>query len=304
MITNPATGMHIGRVALATTEICDLAINAAKDAWSAWSRTNPAKRAQILFEFRYLLKIHQNELAAIITREHGKTLDDATASITRSIEVVESYCNLVGRMQGFMTSEIATGVDCYTIQQPLGVCVGVAPFNFPVMVPLWLIIPAIACGNTFILKPSEQDPSAAIYLCELLTKAGLPPGVVNCVQGDKTTVDYLLTHRDVQAIAVVASTNTAEHIYKTGTLHGKRVMAFGGAKNHCVVMPDAVFDHAASAIVGAAYGSAGERCMAIAVVITVGHTAATNLMQKMLPLIAAMAAVVEAASISDQLHSS
>src|SRR3990167_7592438 len=186
MITNPATGMHIGRVALATTEICDLAINAAKDAWSAWSRTNPAKRAQILFEFRYLLKIHQNELAAIITREHGKTLDDATASITRSIEVVESYCNLVGRMQGFMTSEIATGVDCYTIQQPLGVCVGVAPFNFPVMVPLWLIIPAIACGNTFILKPSEQDPSAAIYLCELFTKAGLPPGVVNCVQGDKT----------------------------------------------------------------------------------------------------------------------
>ena len=221
----------------------------------------------------------------MVTRENGKTLDDAKGSIARGIEAVEFYSGLVTQLQGRMSSNVSNHIDCYTIAQPLGVCAGVSPFNFPVMVPIWMMIPAIACGNTFILKPSEQDPSAPIRLMELLTDAGLPPGVVNCIQGDKTTVDQLLHHPDIKAFTAVASTAVAKSIYTTATAEGKRAHTFGGAKNHAVVMPDADLNQTAQALVGAAFGSAGERCMAISVVVVVGNETADALLTRLTPLI-------------------
>ncbi|STX50123.1 methylmalonate-semialdehyde dehydrogenase [Legionella busanensis] len=285
---NPATGEKIGAVNLADKQICELAVKTAKEAWSDWAHTAPVKRARILFKFRDLLEKNQRDLAKLVTQEHGKTIDDALGSVARAIEVVELHCGLVSQLQGHFTPEVSTDIDCYTLRQPLGVCAGVSPFNFPVMVPVWMMIPAIACGNTFILKPSEQDPSAPIRLLELLTDAGLPAGVANCVQGDKDAVNYLLQHPDINAFTAVASTPVAEFIYKTATTNGKRAHTFGGAKNHCVVMPDADLAQAAQAIVGAAYGSAGERCMAISVVVTVGDKTADQLLDKLLPLIQAI----------------
>jgi len=273
-ITNPALGKAIGSIGFADTTLCDKAISAAKAAWPSWSQTPPIKRVQVLFAFRTLLITHRPTLAQLVSQEHGKTLDDACASIARGIELVEYHCGLLSQISEHHTASVGTHVDCTTLRQSLGVCVGISPFNFPVMVPLWMMIPAIACGNTFVLKPSEQTPSASIRLLELLTEAGLPPGVVNCVQGDKNTVTYLIEHPDVAAVTAVASTPVAESIYRTATYHGKRAHTFGGAKNHAVVMPDADIKQAAAAIVGAAYGSAGERCMAISVVVAVGDETA------------------------------
>lgn len=287
-IYNPAFGEVIGRVNFASIETCNKAIAVAKEAWPSWSQTPPIKRASILFKFRDLLEKYQLDLARLVTQEHGKTLDDAKGSVARGIELVEFHCGLMSQLQGTFSANVANRIDCHTLRQPLGVCAGISPFNFPVMVPIWMIIPAIACGNTFILKPSEQDPSAPILLLELLTEAALPAGVANCIQGNKATVEHLLTHPDIAAVNAVASTPVAESIYKTATAHGKRAHTFGGAKNHCVVMPDADIDQAASAITGAAFGSAGERCMALSVVVAVGDETANALISKLTPLIQAI----------------
>ena len=285
---NPATGAVIGEVPFASESTCNKAVASAKEAGFTWSQTPAIKRARILFRFRELLEKYHTDLARIVTREHGKTIEDAKGSVARAIEVVELHCGLVNQLQGDFSAEVASHIDCHTLRQPLGVCAGVSPFNFPVMVPIWMIIPAIACGNTFILKPSEQDPSAPIRLLELLTEAGLPPGVVNCLQGNKNTVDQLLVHPDIVAFTAVASTPVAQTIYTTATAYGKRAHTFGGAKNHCVVMPDADLDQAANAIVGAAFGSAGERCMALSVMVAVGDNTADALIVKMTPLIHSM----------------
>lgn len=287
-IYNPALGEEIGRVYFANQTLCDKTVNIAKKAFVGWSQTPPVKRARILFRFQGLLEKYQNDLARIVTREHGKTLEDARGSVARAIEVVEFHCGLVKQLQGNCSIDVAQGIDCQTIRQPLGVCAGVSPFNFPVMVPIWMMIPAISAGNTFILKPSEQDPSAPIRLLELLTEAGLPAGVAQCLQGDKSVCDTLLAHPDVLAFTAVASTPVAQSIFTTATAHGKRAHTFGGAKNHCVVMPDAVIEQAASAIVGAAFGSAGERCMAISVVVAVGDETADALIAAMAPSIRTM----------------
>lgn len=284
-IFNPALGKTVGQIHIANKEQCDAAVFTAKQAWASWSTTPPVKRAQVLFKFRELLQKHQLGLAQLVTREHGKTIEDAKGSVARAIELVEHHCGILSQLQGSFSLNVANQVDCYTFRQSLGVCVGISPFNFPIMVPVWMMIPAIACGNTFILKPSEQDPSAPIRLLELLQEAGLPDGVANCLQGDKTTVEALITHPDVRACAAVASTPVAEAIYKTAIAHGKRAQTFGGAKNHGVVMSDADMDIAAQAIVGAAYGAAGERCMALSVIVAVGDGTAEALVSKLTPLI-------------------
>lgn len=284
-VKNPATGDTIKSLSFADDPLCEQALQAAQNALPSWSETTPIQRARILFTFRDLLIQHQDELAQLVTLEHGKTIEDARGSVARGIEVVEYHCGLMMQLQGTYSNNVSKQIDCYTFQQPLGVCVGISPFNFPVMVPIWMMIPAIACGNTFVLKPSEQAPSAPIRLMELLLEAGIPKGVVNGIHGDKTTVDYLITHPCVQAVTAVASTPVAEHIYTTATSHGKRAHTFGGAKNHALVMPDADLDQTANAITGAAYGSAGERCMAISVVVTVGEQTADNLIKKLKPLI-------------------
>lgn len=288
LIFNPALGEPIGRVYNAPEALCNQAVTIAKEASQAWGNTPPNKRAQVLFKFRELLEKNQVELARLVTKEHGKTLDDAKGSVARGIEVVELYCGLISQLQGTFSAQVSSQLDCTTRRQPLGVCVGVSPFNFPIMVPLWMMMPAIACGNTFILKPSEQDPSAPIRLVELLSDAGLPPGVANVLQGDKTTVDHLLAHPDIAAFTAVASTPVAQAIYTTATAHTKRAHTFGGAKNHGVVLPDADLDQTAQALVGAAFGAAGERCMALSVVVTVGNETADRLLDKLLPLIKAI----------------
>ncbi|MDP3562178.1 MAG: CoA-acylating methylmalonate-semialdehyde dehydrogenase [Legionellaceae bacterium] len=282
---NPATGQRIGQVYFASEALCDNAVAAAKEASPGWAETTPVKRAQILFNFRELLIKNQLELAHLVTKEHGKTIDDAKGSIARGIEVVDYHCGIINQLQGSFSANVSSQIDCYTLRQPLGICAGVSPFNFPVMVPIWMIIPAIACGNTFILKPSEQDPSAPVKLLELLSEAGLPPGVAQCIHGDKATVDQLLMHSDISAFTAVASTPVAESIYKTAIAQGKRAHTFGSAKNHCVVMPDADLDQTAQALVGAAYGSAGERCMAISVIVAVGQHTAEKLLEKLKPLV-------------------
>lgn len=281
---NPALGEICGTVQLAGRETCDYAVKSALQAWPAWAATVPLKRARILFNFRDLLEKNQQKLAELVTMEHGKTLEDARGSLARAIEVVELHCGILTQLQGSFSANVAQHIDCQTIRQPLGVCVGVSPFNFPIMVPVWMMMPALACGNTFILKPSEQVPSSTLYLFDLLKQAGLPAGVANCVNGDRETVEYLIAHPNVSACTAVASTPVAENIYKTATAHGKRAHTFGGAKNHCVLMPDADIDQAASAIVGASFGSAGERCMAISVVVAVGDNTADRLLEKLIPL--------------------
>ena len=272
-IYDPALGEITTRVALATPDVVDRAVSAARAAFPAWSESPPLSRARILFTFKQLLDEHRDDLAAIITREHGKTLDDARGELTRGIEVVEFACGVPQLLKGQHSDNIGGGIDNFSLRQPLGVCAGITPFNFPAMVPMWMFPLAIACGNTFILKPSERDPGASIRIAELLAEAGLPDGVFNVVQGDREAVDALLEHPDVAAVSFVGSTPIAEHIHRTGSANGKRVQALGGAKNHLVVMPDADLDQAADALVGAGYGSAGERCMAISVAVAVGATA-------------------------------
>ncbi|MSR15823.1 MAG: CoA-acylating methylmalonate-semialdehyde dehydrogenase [Gammaproteobacteria bacterium] len=268
-VYNPAEGTVAGRVALASQVEAEAAILAAHQAFRQWSETPILTRARLMFRFRELLDQHRTELARIVTREHGKVLSDAAGSIQRGFENVEYACGIAELLKGDYSPQVATGVDSYSMRLPLGVCAGITPFNFPVMVPLWMFPLAIACGNTFVLKPSEKDPSAALFLAELLHEAGAPPGVLNVLQGDRVAVDTLLTDPRVAAVSFVGSTPVAEHVYHTGTRHGKRVQALGGAKNHLVVLADADLDQAADALVNAAYGSAGERCMAISVGVVV-----------------------------------
>jgi malonate-semialdehyde dehydrogenase (acetylating)/methylmalonate-semialdehyde dehydrogenase len=272
-VFNPATGEVSARVNLASAAEVDAAVDTAKAAFPAWAETAPLKRARIMFKFKQLLDEHSDALAAAITREHGKILSDAKGEVTRGIEVVEFACGIPHLLKSSFSDNIGGGIDNWNLRQPLGVVAGITPFNFPVMVPMWMFPVAIACGNTFVLKPSERDPSASLMLADLLKQAGLPDGVFNVVQGDKTAVDALISHPDVHALSFVGSTPIAEYIYSEGTKRGKRVQALGGAKNHLVVMPDANLDQVVDGLVGAAYGSAGERCMAISVAVAVGDVA-------------------------------
>ncbi|MBV8626624.1 MAG: CoA-acylating methylmalonate-semialdehyde dehydrogenase, partial [Paraburkholderia sp.] len=281
-VFNPALGSVSARVPLASVAEVDAAVAAANAAFPAWSETAPIKRARVLFKFKELLDRHHDELAELITREHGKVFSDAKGEVMRGIEIVEFACGIPNLLKTDFTDQIGGGIDNWNLRQPLGVVAGVTPFNFPMMVPCWMFPVAIACGNTFVLKPSERDPSASIRLAELLKEAGLPDGVFNVVHGDKVAVDALLAHPDVSALSFVGSTPIAGYIHTEGTKHGKRVQALGGAKNHLVVMPDADLEQAVDALIGAAYGSAGERCMAISVAVAVGHIA-DELVERLAP---------------------
>jgi malonate-semialdehyde dehydrogenase (acetylating) / methylmalonate-semialdehyde dehydrogenase len=272
-VFNPATGAVTAQVHLASTADVNVAVAAAQKAFPAWADTSPLRRARVMFKFLELLNQHKDELARMITAEHGKVFTDAQGEVTRGIEIVEFATGIPQLLKGDYTEQVSTGIDNWTMRQPLGVVAGITPFNFPVMVPMWMFPVAIACGNTFVLKPSPIDPSPALFMAELLKKAGLPDGVFNVVQGDKEAVDALLVHPDVKAVSFVGSTPIANYIYETGAHHGKRVQALGGAKNHMVVMPDADIDQSVDALIGAAYGSAGERCMAISVAVLVGDVA-------------------------------
>ncbi|HVV87514.1 MAG TPA: CoA-acylating methylmalonate-semialdehyde dehydrogenase [Kofleriaceae bacterium] len=280
-VFNPATGQVQARVAFASPAIVDEAVANAKAAAATWKSSSLSKRTRILFAFRELVEKHKTEMAAHLTREHGKVPSDALGEVSRGLEVIEFACGIAQLQKGELSENVSTEVDSYSIRQPLGVVAGITPFNFPAMVPMWMYPIAIACGNTFVLKPSERDPSAANFTAELLRDAGLPAGVFNVVHGDKVAVDRLLEHPDVAAISFVGSTPIARYIYETGTKHGKRVQALGGAKNHMIVLPDADMDLAADAAVGAGYGSAGERCMAISMLVAVG-AAADKLIPKIL----------------------
>lgn len=276
-IINPATAETFGQVQFASEADVSKAITSAEEAAAKWAKVPPLKRARVLFKFKALLETHQDELAAIVTKEHGKTLEDAKGEIQRAIEVVEQNTGIAQALRGDYSQSVAGHIDTYTMRQALGVCAGVSPFNFPVMVPAWMMIPAIACGNAFILKPSEKDPSAPLRMAELLKEAGLPDGVLTILNGDKRVVDTLLTHPSVKAMTAVASTPVAQYIYETSTKHGKRCHTFGGAKNHCIVMPDANIEQAAKAISGAAFGAAGERCMALSVAVIIDDNTGDNL---------------------------
>jgi malonate-semialdehyde dehydrogenase (acetylating) / methylmalonate-semialdehyde dehydrogenase len=272
-IYNPATGRVSRQLRLAETGDVARAVAAAKAAFPAWADTPPIRRARVLNNFLALLNQHRDTLAAMITAEHGKVFTDAQGEVTRGIDIVEFACGAPQLLKGDYTDQVSTGIDNWTLRQPLGVVAGITPFNFPCMVPLWMFPVALACGNAFILKPSERDPSPSLFMAQLLKEAGLPDGVFSVVQGDKVAVDALLHHPDVAALSFVGSTPIAQYLYETGARHGKRVQALGGAKNHMVVMPDADLDQAVDALIGSAYGSAGERCMAISVAVLVGDVA-------------------------------
>ena len=272
-VYNPATGHVARQVDFASAEEVDAAVAAAKQAFPGWRHASISRRTEIMFRIRNLVDQHRHQLAAFLTAEHGKVTNDALGEVARGIENLEFATGIPTLLKGGFTEQASTGIDVYQIRQPLGVVAGITPFNFPAMVPMWMFANAIACGNTFILKPSEKDPSASVYLAELLKEAGVPDGVFNVVHGDKVAVDRILEHPDIAAVSFVGSTPIARYIYETGTSHGKRVQALGGAKNHMVVLPDADIDMAADAAVSAAYGSAGERCMAISVVLAVGDVA-------------------------------
>ena len=283
-VFNPATGVVQARVGLASEKTVDQAVASALKAFPAWSEQSSLRRSRVMFKFKELLDRHHDELAEIISREHGKVFSDAKGEVTRGIEIVEYACGAPNLLKTDFSDNIGGGIDNWNLRQPLGVCAGVTPFNFPVMVPLWMIPLALVTGNCFILKPSERDPSASLLMARLLTEAGLPDGVFNVVQGDKAAVDALLQHPDIEAISFVGSTPIAEYIHQQATSRGKRVQALGGAKNHMIVMPDADLDQAADALIGAAYGSAGERCMAISIAVAVGDVG-DQLIAKLLPRI-------------------
>ena len=272
-VYDPATGRLAKRVDFASIEEVDRAVAAAKAAFPGWRATSLSRRTEILFRIRNLVEQHRKEIAALLTAEHGKVPSDALGEVARGLENLEFATGIPHLLKGGYSEQVSTGVDVYQIRQPLGVVAGITPFNFPAMVPMWMFGNAIACGNTFVLKPSEKDPSASVYMAELLAEAGVPAGVFNVIQGDKVAVDRILEHPDIKAVSFVGSTPIARYIYETGTRNGKRVQALGGAKNHMVVLPDADVDMAADAAVSAAYGSAGERCMAISVVVAVGDVA-------------------------------
>jgi malonate-semialdehyde dehydrogenase (acetylating) / methylmalonate-semialdehyde dehydrogenase len=281
-VYNPATGEVQARVSLASMAEVDAAVAAAAAAFPAWSQTPPLQRARVMFRFKALVEANIDKLAATLTSEHGKVLSDAKGSCIRGLEVVEFACGIPHLLKGEFAENVGTNVDSWAVRQPLGVCAGITPFNFPAMVPMWMFPVALACGNTFVLKPSERDPSCSLILADLLKQAGLPDGVFNVMNGDKEAVDALLHSPDVAAISFVGSTPIAEYIYHTGSAANKRVQALGGAKNHMVVMPDADMDQATDAVMGAAYGSAGERCMAISVAVAVGK-AGDALIERLLP---------------------
>ncbi|MGB8349925.1 MAG: CoA-acylating methylmalonate-semialdehyde dehydrogenase [Gaiella sp.] len=272
-VYNPALGVQSGAVDLASVEEIDAAVQNAAEAWESWRTMSLAKRAELFFRIRELFHAHREDLAKLLTAEHGKVLSDAMGEVARGLEVIEFACGIPTLIKGEFSEQASTGIDVYSIRQPLGVVAGITPFNFPAMVPMWMWAPAIASGNCFILKPSEKDPSASLLTAELLKEAGLPDGVFNVVHGDKVAVDALLEHPGVAAVSFVGSTPIARYIYETGTKHGKRVQALGGAKNHMIVLPDADVDMAADAAVSAGYGSAGERCMAVSVLVAVGDVA-------------------------------
>jgi malonate-semialdehyde dehydrogenase (acetylating)/methylmalonate-semialdehyde dehydrogenase len=280
---NPATGEQSGKVALASAADVGVAVAAAKRAFPFWAATPPLRRARILNRFLRLCEERTDALAAVITAEHGKVLSDAKGEIQRGLEVVEFAAGIPQLLKGEVTENVGTRVDSHSLRQPLGVVAGITPFNFPVMVPMWMFPAAIACGNAFVLKPSERDPSASLIMAEWLKEAGLPDGVFNVVQGDKEAVDAILHHPDVQGVSFVGSTPIARYIYQTAALNGKRAQALGGAKNHMIVMPDADLDQAVDALMGAAYGSAGERCMAISVAVPVGEKTADALVERLIP---------------------
>ncbi|WP_316013664.1 CoA-acylating methylmalonate-semialdehyde dehydrogenase [Roseobacter sp. HKCCA0434] len=282
-VYNPATGEEIGTLTLSTVEEVDAAVANAKAAFPAWRDTPPLKRARIMFKFLELLNKNADKLAKELSREHGKTHADALGEVQRGLEVVEFACGIPQLLKGEFSRNVGPGIDSYGDRQPLGVVAGITPFNFPAMVPMWMYPIAIACGNTFVLKPSERDPSAPMLAWELLKEAGLPDGVLNIVHGDKASVDALLDHPDVKAVSFVGSTPIAEYVYARGTAKGKRVQALGGAKNHMIVMPDADMDQAADALMGAGYGSAGERCMAISVAVPIGDETADRLVKALKP---------------------
>src|SRR4051795_8250092 len=287
-VFNPATGERARRVALASVAEVDEAVRAARAAFPAWAATPPLARARVMFKFRELLLRDEETLSRIITDEHGKVLSDAKGELTRGMEVVEFACGIPHLMRGEVTEQVGRGIDSFSVRQPVGVCAGITPFNFPVMVPMWMFPVALACGNCFILKPSERVPSASLILAELLKEAGLPDGVFQVVQGDKEAVDAILHHPGISAVSFVGSTPVAKYIYETAATHGKRCQALGGAKNHMIVMPDADLDQAVDALMGAAYGAAGERCMAISVAVPVGERTADALMAKLEPKVRAL----------------
>jgi malonate-semialdehyde dehydrogenase (acetylating)/methylmalonate-semialdehyde dehydrogenase len=278
----PSTGEVTARLPLANAAELDAAVQSARKAFPAWSKAAPLTRARVMFKYRELLEQNRDKLARMIGSEHGKVLSDAVGEVTRGIEVVEYVCGAPQLLKGEFTENVGTNVDSYSVRQALGVCAGITPFNFPAMVPMWMYPVAIACGNTFILKPSERDPSTPLFLAELFTAAGGPDGVLNVVNGDKEAVDAILQHPDIDAVSFVGSTPIAEYVYHQGTAHNKRVQALGGAKNHMIVMPDADMDQATDGLMGAAYCSAGERCMAISVAVAVGK-AGDALMDKLTP---------------------
>ena len=282
-IFNPATGEVQGTVALASTEELRAAVENAKAAQVKWAATNPQRRARVFFKFVELLNAHMDELAEILSREHGKTIDDAKGDVVRGLEVCEFVCGIPHLQKGEFTEGAGPQIDMYSMRQPVGIGAGITPFNFPGMIPMWMFAPAIACGNAFILKPSERDPSLPMRLAELMIEAGLPAGVLNVVNGDKGAVDAILTDPDIGAISFVGSTPIARYVYGTAAMNGKRAQCFGGAKNHMIIMPDADLDQAVNALVGAGYGSAGERCMAISVAVPVGQETADRLIAKLAP---------------------
>src|SRR2546430_1452699 len=272
-VYTPALGQQTGAVDFATPEEVDLAVQAAREAFESWRAMSLSKRTAIFFQVRELFHDRAEDIAKILPAEHGKVLSDAKGEVARGLEVIEYCCGIPELLKGGFSEQASTGIDVYSIRQPLGVAAGITPFNFPAMVPMWMWAPALACGNTFVLKPSEKDPSASVYTAELLKEAGVPDGVFNVVHGDKVAVDRILEHPHISALSFVGSTPIARYVYETGTKHGKRVQALGGAKNHMIVLPDADIDMAADAAVSAGYGSAGERCMAVSMIVAVGHAA-------------------------------
>jgi len=282
-IFQPMDGSVIGKVALASAAELDAAVKNAAEAQPKWAAVNPQRRARVLMKFLDLIAQNNDELAELLAREHGKTIPDAKGDIQRGVEVVEFSLGVPNLMKGEFTDGAGPGIDIYSLRQPLGVCAGITPFNFPAMIPLWKLGPAIACGNAFILKPSERDPGVPMRLAELFIEAGGPPGILNVVNGDKEAVDAILDHPEIKAVGFVGSTPIAEYIYARGCANGKRVQCFGGAKNHMIVMPDADMDQAVDALIGAGYGSAGERCMAISVAVPVGKATADELVKRLIP---------------------
>ena len=272
-VYNPAKGQQAAEVDFASVEEIDQAVQAAKEAFPAWRAMSLSRRTELFFRIRELVHVHREDIAKLLTAEHGKVLSDAMGEVARGLEVIEYCCGIPELLKGEFSEQASTGIDVYSIRQPLGVVAGITPFNFPAMVPMWMWAPALACGNTFVLKPSEKDPSASVYTAELLKEAGLPDGVFNVVHGDKIAVDAILEHPEIKAVSFVGSTPIAKYVYENATKHGKRAQALGGAKNHMIVLPDADVDMAADAAVSAAYGSAGERCMAISQVVAVGDVA-------------------------------